>query len=158
MAVYWLRADDTDLVKVGYAKDVSARMRTLWTGSPHTFTVLRTELGNRFLEAALHRHYWPKHHKGEWFKLNAADVAVDLSAFAAKGSENGFAASKNTTRVKREDAAKCEARHPNSWLIKSEQNVADSNRQYIERLVAPYGATADDWFAAIEMPTAERRA
>jgi hypothetical protein len=82
--IYWIKAGDTGAVKVGYAaRDVPARVRLLQTGCPWPLILMRTEPGERDLEAALHRHYRPKHLRAEWFALTEQDVAVDLSSVFA---------------------------------------------------------------------------
>ena len=80
MAVYWVRSGDADLVKVGYASDVTRRLALLQTGSnPHRLALLRKEPGDRGVEGALHQHYRVKRVRAEWFALTDADVQIDMT-------------------------------------------------------------------------------
>lgn len=76
--VYWVRAGDTNQVKVGWADDVARRIKGLQIGCPEVLILLRVEDGGRTMEARLHQHYKDKHVRSEWFVLDATDVAVDL--------------------------------------------------------------------------------
>lgn len=79
MAIYWLKAGDAGLVKVGLTDNVAKRIASLQTGCPYPMVLLRQEPGDRAVEDALHRHYRAKHARAEWFVLDAADVAVALA-------------------------------------------------------------------------------
>jgi len=66
--IYLLRANDR--IKIGYAEDVAARVKTLQTGSPVPLTLLAAFPGDRATEAALHRRYAHLRVAGEWFRAD----------------------------------------------------------------------------------------
>lgn len=65
--VYFVRAGDHGFIKVGVAVDVAARIRELQTGNPTKLVLLGTIVGDRSLEAAIHRRFRDSRVRGEWF-------------------------------------------------------------------------------------------
>lgn len=66
--IYFARAGDTDLVKIGYARDIAARLAVLQAGN-HLSLILEREMrGGRETEAWLHRHYADRCVSREWFR------------------------------------------------------------------------------------------
>ena len=75
--VYLLKSGD--FYKIGMTRGtVENRLRSLQTGSPHPIEVIHTiEVANlNEWEAYLHELYKHKHHHGEWYALDAQDVAL----------------------------------------------------------------------------------
>ena len=69
--IYVIRAEGTDFVKVGYAKNsVYLRLSELQIGCPHVLTLVAMNNGNLTLERQLHRKLKASglHVRGEWFK------------------------------------------------------------------------------------------
>lgn len=54
--------------KVGWARDVSKRMKQLQTSSPHKLTLIYSLPGTRREEAMLHSFFVAHRLRGEWFK------------------------------------------------------------------------------------------
>lgn len=76
------------LYKIGFSSNPRNRAKNLQTGSPHkvwVVHVIRTYC-YRWIEKMLHDHFATKRERGEWFKLDDADVAyiksLDSSGFA----------------------------------------------------------------------------
>lgn len=72
-SVYFIRLDQTDMVKVGYSRDVKTRMQSLQTANPTRLQVLYQHQTSRHaeLERCLHQllHQRGLHIRGEWFTL-----------------------------------------------------------------------------------------
>lgn len=84
--VYFIRAENLRMVKIGAAVEPQDRLVTLRCGSPDQLTlvgVIRTEANAYDLEASLHRRFEAHWSHGEWFRL-----APDLEAFMAAEVEN----------------------------------------------------------------------
>jgi hypothetical protein len=67
--VYFIRAGRTNLVKIGWAKDVDKRHRELQTASPHPLHLIGYMPGSLFDEAAWHERFAHVRVRGEWFRL-----------------------------------------------------------------------------------------
>lgn len=66
--VYFVRAEVTGLVKIGFTQgDPAARMADLQVGSPVRLTLLGAVPGDRSDEQALHRRFAHARSHGEWF-------------------------------------------------------------------------------------------
>lgn len=78
MAVYFIRQVGTNLIKVGWAKEPTERMKTLQTGSPHAFELLAVGDGGAREEHALHRRFAEAHVRGEWFRMSG-DIALAIA-------------------------------------------------------------------------------
>lgn len=65
--VYFLHAVGTDLVKVGWTRDLLERIKKLKTGCPHPLSLLAIHPGDRSLELAYHQNFEPYRQRGEWF-------------------------------------------------------------------------------------------
>lgn len=60
--------NDRSKVKIGYTKDIRARLTALQTGNPaHLELLWLCPEGSIAEEKALHRHFSQEHHRGEWF-------------------------------------------------------------------------------------------
>lgn len=75
--VYVIQAKGDTPIKVGVAKDVHARMRTLQTGNPRPLRLLYALPGAHALEATFHRKLRRSRLCGEWF--DGPDVEGFLS-------------------------------------------------------------------------------
>lgn len=78
MAIYFARAEGTDLVKIGYAVNASTRLRYLQAGCPHTLRLVRVEEGGRQTEAALRRRYKAQQIEREWFSWSDDMMSVSV--------------------------------------------------------------------------------
>jgi len=70
--IYFLRAGDSDHVKIGWSKDqatLAKRVRTLQTGQPLKLVVFRTIEAERWTEGWLHGFYAGVCAAGEWFRF-----------------------------------------------------------------------------------------
>lgn len=61
-----------EFIKIGIAEDVSKRLATLQTGSPHKLTLLRKFKSSNAerVEQELHEKLGKHHHRNEWFRLD----------------------------------------------------------------------------------------
>jgi Meiotically up-regulated gene 113 len=75
MAVYFVKAEKIGLVKIGVAKNVRARLSELQVGSPDRLLLLGFIQGDEATERRLHALFREKHVIGEWFALDAEDLA-----------------------------------------------------------------------------------
>ncbi|MDA0268200.1 MAG: GIY-YIG nuclease family protein [Cyanobacteria bacterium] len=71
--VYFIFNADSDAIKIGRAKDVEKRLRSLQTASPIELKLLKiiplqSEAQAKGLEGALHGKFWHLRMQGEWFK------------------------------------------------------------------------------------------
>jgi hypothetical protein len=69
--VYFIHAEGTNLVKVGWTRDLSGRFRQLKTASPHPLILLAIHPGSSDVEALYHRDLAPYRQRGEWFFLTS---------------------------------------------------------------------------------------
>jgi hypothetical protein len=78
MTVYFVRAANLGLIKIGYTAVDTAenRLSQLQTGQPFELFLLGTIPGGRDAEAGLHREFAEYRKTGEWFELPSE--AVDL--------------------------------------------------------------------------------
>jgi hypothetical protein len=67
--VYFIHADGTNLVKIGWTADLQRRFDQLQTASPHRLRLLAVHIGPREVEKAYHRDLAPYRQRGEWFFL-----------------------------------------------------------------------------------------
>lgn len=59
-----------DLVKIGTASDVRARLSSMQTGNPAQMSLLGEILGGRDVESDLHRRFGALRVRGEWFQYS----------------------------------------------------------------------------------------
>ncbi len=69
MAVYIIRAGDTDAVKIGWAIKPAERMADLQMGHHEKLSIVRLIEGPRSAEYRLHRHFKARRITGEWFRF-----------------------------------------------------------------------------------------
>jgi hypothetical protein len=65
--VYFIQAIDGGPIKIGTAKDPSARLLSLQTGSHHTLVIRKVIPGGAGREAELHSRFRDQRVRGEWF-------------------------------------------------------------------------------------------
>ena len=65
--IYFIQADNVELVKIGYAENVKARLRIIQTISPVRLKLLLVLNGDRATEKHLHRYFGKYRAHGEWF-------------------------------------------------------------------------------------------
>lgn len=71
--IYFIEAVGTGLVKIGFTNRwVSQRLRELQTTSPHHLQLLHAFEGTAGDERAAHVKFAKLHHRGEWFRFEAA--------------------------------------------------------------------------------------
>lgn len=66
--VYFIQGECGGAIKVGYAKDVSERLKGLQTGYPDKLKVITMIPGNVYLERKIHEELAGYRLNGEWFK------------------------------------------------------------------------------------------
>ena len=76
-----------DLVKIGTAEDVPARVMKLQIGSPISLRLLGCVPGDRDVEQLLHHRFRDLHVRGEWFRY-----VDELRAYVESGFEGPYAA------------------------------------------------------------------
>lgn len=65
--VYFIQAQDSLAIKIGFAVDVESRLKTLQTGNSERLEVVGTVPGCIADEKALHAKFSLDHKRGEWF-------------------------------------------------------------------------------------------
>jgi hypothetical protein len=71
--VYFITAGDDAFVKIGFTGDMTARLQSFATGSPHEIKLLLRMEGPAALERELHKRFATDRVRknGEWFRLSA---------------------------------------------------------------------------------------
>lgn len=69
--IYFVRAGQTNTVKIGYATDVEKRLSNLQCASHHELRLIGHLPGSRDDEAGWHQRFAKERIRGEWFKLSA---------------------------------------------------------------------------------------
>lgn len=78
MAVYFLRAGDTEMVKIGWTTGtVEQRMATIQPGCWQTLRVIREVSGGRAVETWLHKRFAHCHVEREWFCFDPEMLTVE---------------------------------------------------------------------------------
>lgn len=72
--VYLMVNIDTSLIKIGFSKNPAYRKRTLHSKEPSVFIIAKW-IANIDVERMLHKTFSKKRTRGEWFKLNLADLS-----------------------------------------------------------------------------------
>lgn len=78
-SVYFAQADDR--IKIGWSKQVSARLASLQTGCPSPIRLLGTIPGSRAVERRLHEQFASLRLSGEWFRA-APELLAHIAAVA----------------------------------------------------------------------------
>lgn len=66
--VYFLQAEVTRFVKIGFSQNPKNRIHGIKTACPEELAVLYIHEGDENLELAIHRSFKEDHHRGEWFR------------------------------------------------------------------------------------------
>lgn len=104
--VYFIHAEGTDLVKVGWTADLDRRFDQLQTASPHRLRLLGVHIGLKDVERVYHRDLQPYRQRGEWFFLTP-EVRRWLSVCLNRHSEShSLFFHFHLNRVHDEDAAR----------------------------------------------------
>ena len=77
-SIYFVQSESGGPIKIGFAIDVSRRLRFLQCGSPTRLSVLATAPGDATHESALHRKFRINRVLNEWF--SPSDELLDLVA------------------------------------------------------------------------------
>lgn len=86
--VYLIRESFAGLVKIGIAKDLSARIASMQAGCPQELTLIGYVLtaNARRIERNLHVMYVEKNYRGEWFSLSDCEIDAIVQEWAALDS------------------------------------------------------------------------
>lgn len=76
--IYFIKAEETPYIKIGYTEDVYRRMVKMQADCPLKLIVLKTVEGDRKYEKLLHKKFAAFHYRGEWFKMTE-DQIEDLT-------------------------------------------------------------------------------
>jgi hypothetical protein len=77
--VYFARAVGTEMVKIGWARDVEKRLASLRTACPHDMAIEGCIPGHMQDEKRVHAALASRREKREWFKLSSEEVASIIS-------------------------------------------------------------------------------
>jgi hypothetical protein len=72
VSVYFVRCTETNLVKIGFAKDPFKRFSKIQSDSPAILELLAIEPGEKSREAEIHEQFASLRRRGEWFECGAA--------------------------------------------------------------------------------------
>jgi hypothetical protein len=90
MAVYFARAEGTNLVKIGYATIVQRRLVHLQAGCPYRLTLARVADGDRATEAGYHALFAEHHVDRDWFNWSPR-MAVETPTAIVPPAGGSFA-------------------------------------------------------------------
>lgn len=111
-------AESQGRIKIGYSKNVAARVRNLNSGNPGAITVIATMPGGRPLESRLHAELAAFRLQGEWFN-DCAEVRSAIQKYST------IAAGEATVTANLEAAIKC---HPVELV--TECNLTDVSSRF----------------------------
>lgn len=77
--IYYVRCTETNVVKIGFAKDPLVRLVKIRSDAPTEVELIAVEEGDKGREAELHQRFGHLRKRGEWFHYNselAAHVAT----------------------------------------------------------------------------------
>lgn len=89
MFVYFIRALDTPLVKIGHSANPTERLKKLQTGSPYRLELMgvvpcRSLKHSQYVEARAHEYFKKNRRGGEWFKMGKPEKAF-IKSLIEKG-------------------------------------------------------------------------
>jgi hypothetical protein len=84
--IYFLRAGDTDLVKIGFADNVIRRVSALQAGNHLKLSVFRQIEGGLQVERWLHRRFQSCRIDREWFTFSADMLTIEPPTISAPKS------------------------------------------------------------------------
>lgn len=82
--VYFIGSRRGELVKIGFAADLTSRLRHLQTGSPVKLEVLAAIAGGVSLERDYHRQFGDQRERGEWFR-RSPEIRAEMSRLQELG-------------------------------------------------------------------------
>ena len=77
MPVYFIRASDSGAVKIGFARDIGKRQKTLQASTPEKLNLIRQVEGDHKVEAWFHRYFAIARLHGEWFDYTGDMLVVE---------------------------------------------------------------------------------
>jgi hypothetical protein len=80
--IYFLRCRRA--IKIGYARDVEARVKSLQSGNPDPMILIGTVLAPAYFERMLHAEFGRDRLNGEWFK-SSRKLLARISALVREG-------------------------------------------------------------------------
>ncbi len=75
MSVYYVRAPDLNMVKIGFAENPKGRFSKIQSDSPTRLILAAVEAGDEAAEAARHHQFREHRQRGEWFRYEGALMA-----------------------------------------------------------------------------------
>ena len=78
--VYFIKAEETPYIKIGFTENLYARISDLQIGCPYKLKVVRTIEGSYREEKLLHTLFAAYHKLNEWFEITE-DMVMDLDKF-----------------------------------------------------------------------------
>lgn len=160
MTVYFIRrkADADGLVKIGFTRNVAARMRALSTAIPGGVELLAACAGDASVERRLHRDLAADRVDGEWFRPTASVMAEVAKAKAFPGPFDDVIGPERTkTHLvvaddEFSDDMVVESRFYLNELVKREwRGVGDTPEEARARLADRFGLSPDKirkiWYA-----------
>jgi hypothetical protein len=85
--VYFLSANHTSLVKIGWTANIVQRLQKLRLSCPHDVRLIGVRPGTRDLEAAYHLHFSSQREHAEWFRFEYETITWMEIALRAQYSE-----------------------------------------------------------------------
>lgn len=79
--VYFIKAEETPYIKIGFTENLYARISDLQIGCPYKLKVVRTIEGSYREEKLLHTLFAAYHKSNEWFEITE-EMVMDLDKFA----------------------------------------------------------------------------
>jgi hypothetical protein len=77
-AIYFIRNDRENSVKIGYSRDPWKRKSNLQVGSPERLRIVGLVAAPEAVEPILHARFWEYRLRGEWFHDNG-DITADMN-------------------------------------------------------------------------------
>lgn len=81
MPVYFVQAEQSKAVKIGWSLNIDNRFIDLQVSNHETLKIIRTIPGDRGLEKWLHVKFSMDRIRGEWFKFNELMLTIENSDF-----------------------------------------------------------------------------
>lgn len=77
--IYFVRAGETDAVKIGFAQDVQRRVKAMQGDNHEVLTIIRTAIGGRQRERWYHNYFRHRRirHLFEWFRFDPEMLTVE---------------------------------------------------------------------------------
>ena len=129
MAVYFIQCEETKLIKIGYSKRPSGRIKSLRTGAPGELTILKITDGGANLEHDFHERFSGDRTRGEWFRPSS-ELLAEIECLP------------QTVIVDNGDYVQYRRRHDATtltpWLPPNEPEGRPPSRRKLPRRTVPY--------------------